>query len=398
MKSDDSPQRSLADAPPADDAPTRVVVVNHVRIVLFAGAALLAFTFFDAIAKVVLLFLLAFLFAIVLNAPVRRLERRGVRRAVSVAGVVLLLMAALGTAGVVLGPRVTEEANGLVQNAPESLDRLRAQADRLVSDFPLLGRFLDTETLTEEKLAERFALLMPRIGRYTVSFFGGIAAGVVVLVTALYTVASPRPLVRGLLTAVPPGYRSRAARALTRIVAQLEAWALATLVLMGIIFLVSWIGLSILAVPNSLLYGLLAGFGEAIPTIGPIVSAVPPMFAALSESPSKALWVAALFFVIQQVENHLLVPWVMSKNLNLHPVSILFFVIALGALLGITGALLAVPTAIITKVLFEEFYARKRPADPDDLDDEAEQVIQAGDTEPPAPPAPRHEPEPAPEG
>ena len=83
------------------------------------------------------------IFAIVLNAPVRRLERRGVRRAVSVAGVVLLLIAALGTAGVVLGPRVTEEANGLVQNAPESLDRLRAQADRLVSDFPLLGRFLD---------------------------------------------------------------------------------------------------------------------------------------------------------------------------------------------------------------------------------------------------------------
>jgi hypothetical protein len=68
----------------------------------------------------------------------------------------------------------------------------------------------------------------------------------------------------------------------------------------------------------------------------------------------------------------------MSRNLNLHPVSILFFVLALGSLLGVAGALLAVPTAIIVKILWEEFYLRKRAPREDALDAAADAVLRAG--------------------
>jgi Predicted permease len=369
----------------ASEAPARVVLSNYPRIILFGVGAYLFLLFFDAIAKALLLFLFAFLMAIALNAPVRRLEARGVSRTVSVFGVLVLLAGVLVLLGRLVGPPLVREAEAMAANAPEFFESLRRQADRWTAQVPALGRYLDGDALKTEQLLERATGLLPRIGRYTLGVFGGIATTLFALVTALYTLANPRPLVRGLLTAVPPAYRETSRRALARIVAQLEAWAVSTLVLMLIVGVLTGIGLAFLRVPNALLFAVLAGLGEAIPTIGPILTAVPPMLVALAHEPTKALWVAGLFLVIQQVENNVLVPWIMSRNLNLHPVSILFFVLSLGAVLGIVGALLAVPVAIIVKVLFDEFYAKRRPPDPSALEGSVESVIHGGDIPRPAP-------------
>lgn len=95
---------------------------------------------------------------------------------------------------------------------------------------------------------------------------------------------------------------------------------------------------------------------------------MPPLAVALADTPGKALWVAGLFLLVQQVANHLLVPLIMGRVVQLHPVSILFFVLAL-------SALLAVPSAIIVKVLFDEFYARDHPADARRLDDQVTRIL-----------------------
>jgi predicted PurR-regulated permease PerM len=92
----------------------------------------------------------------------------------------------------------------------------------------------------------------------------------------------------------------------------------------------------------------------------------------------KALWVAVLFLGVQQLENNILRPFIMGSRLKLHPVSILFFVLALGSLIGLAGALLAVPAAIITKVLWEEFYLRRRQPRTAALERAANQVLRAG--------------------
>ncbi len=361
-----------------DPTATPVRVVNYSRIILFAAGLYLAIAFIDAIARALLLFLSAFLIAIVLNAPVRWLENRGVKRGVSAAGVALIVLGGLVTAGFVAGPPLAQEVTDLVQDAPERWDTLRGRLDALAERYPVLGGVLKGEALGAENLAQRAQALLPRIGRYTLGFFGSLAAGFFVLVIALYTLGSPKPLVRGFLSAVPPNYRTEATHALTRIVGQLESWALATLLLMLIIGVVSGLGLWAIGVPNALLFGIIAGLGEAIPTIGPILSALPPMAVALADEPVKALWVAGLFLVVQQLENNVLVPMIMARNLNLHPVSILFFVLALGAFVGVLGAILAVPAAIIVKVFFEEFYARKSAPRQEALDEAADQILRAG--------------------
>lgn len=370
------PSRPAADSIDPDVRPVRLA--NYHRLVLFAATVYLVFAFIDAITKALLLFLTAFLIAIVLNAPVRWLESRGVKRGVSVAGVALLLAMTLITAGFLAGPPLAREAGQLARTAPERLERLRGKAEAIARQNPMLGSVLQPDALSAEKLAQRASEMLPRVGRYTLGFFGALGAGFFVTIIALYTLGSPKPLLRGLLAAVPPNYRSETTHALTRIVGQLESWALATLLLMGIVGVACGVGLRLIGVPNPMLFGLIAGIGEAIPNIGPLLSALPPMVVALADDPSKALWVAVVFLLVQQVENIFLVPYIMGRSLNLHPVSILFFVLALGAFVGLIGALLAVPAAIITKVIFEEFYAKRQAPKPEALDEAAEQILRAG--------------------
>ncbi|MES2462017.1 MAG: AI-2E family transporter [Armatimonadota bacterium] len=378
---------------PAPSSNTEVrslrVSLNYSQIVLFSLLAYLLLNFFDHITKALLLFLTAFLIAVVLNAPVRWLENRGVRRSVSAAGVALIVLGGLGAALYLVGPPLANEAAQLVQDAPKRADRLRQQADQFAVRYPQLRGVINSEAMQSESVLAQAQKLLPQVGRFTLGLLGSLASGFFVFVIALYTLGAPHVLLKGVIAAVPPGYRRPATRSLTRIVGQLEAWASATLLLMLIVGVLSGVGLWLLKVPNAILFGVIAGIGEGIPTIGPILSAIPPIAVSLADDPQKALWVAVLFLGIQQVENNVLVPFIMGSRLKLHPVSILFFVLALGSVLGLAGALLAVPTAIVTKVMWEEFYLRRRQPKDSALERAANQILRAGGRPPRRQTAPR---------
>jgi predicted PurR-regulated permease PerM len=99
---------------------------------------------------------------------------------------------------------------------------------------------------------------------------------------------------------------------------------------------------------------LIAGVGEMIPIVGPILSAVPAVAVALSVSPTLALGVIVFFFAQQQLENHILVPKIMQRQVGISAVTVIIALLIGGSLLGIVGAILAVPTAAILQVLFQE--------------------------------------------
>jgi putative permease len=140
---------------------------------------------------------------------------------------------------------------------------------------------------------------------------------------------------------------------------QIQAWARATFWLMLIVGVISGLGLWAIGVPNPLLFGIIAGLGEAIPVIGPIISCVPPLLVMLASDPIKALWVVVLFVVVQQVEGNLLVPRIMATAMKLHPVPVLFCVVIMGSLTGPIGLLLAIPLLAIIKIVYEETYLRR---------------------------------------
>ena len=108
----------------------------------------------------------------------------------------------------------------------------------------------------------------------------------------------------------------------------------------------------------ALLFGIWTAFVEVIPYIGPWLSAVPPALYALVVDPVGVLWVAALFVFIYQIEGHVVVPNVMASALRLHPLLVIFGLLAGGALYGIPGVLVALPTMAAGRAIWEFFGER----------------------------------------
>jgi predicted PurR-regulated permease PerM len=111
-----------------------------------------------------------------------------------------------------------------------------------------------------------------------------------------------------------------------------------------------------LGVPFYYVLGLVAGLGEAVPVLGPIISAIPAVLVAGTVSINKAIMVALLFWGIQSLENNFLVPRVMQRQVGLRTVTVLVALLCGSTLFGFFGALLAVPTAAILHVVIEEYF------------------------------------------
>ena len=114
--------------------------------------------------------------------------------------------------------------------------------------------------------------------------------------------------------------------------------------------------------PYFYVLALISAIGELIPVVGPILAAVPAVAVASTVSLQKVILVIVFFLVQQQFENHVLVPKVMSRQVGVSPVAVIVALLVGGRLLGIVGALLAVPTVAILQVLFSELLDLKEKA------------------------------------
>lgn len=346
-------------------------------IFLVVGLYLL-FRFLDAAAFLVLFFSLVLLLGAVLNPVVAWLERRRVPRSAGAAFLGLLLLGAAAAAIWFGVPPLISQLADLARATPALWDDLRERAQQFLSSRPELAVQLPTRDQLIERLSPVASRLAGQLGRYTLNLVTLFASFLLLVVMVVYTLASPRPLVAALLGAVPERHRGTAGRVLEQVLSRLKAWAQGTLILGVIVGVMSGVGLYFLKVPFPLIFGLLAGLGELLPNLGPILSALPPMLVALAVDPMLAVWVAVLFLVVQQLENNLIVPLVMSRTLDLHPLSVTFMVLAMGTFFGVLGAVLAVPATVVIKTLYQELYLADRVRDPERLEAQSERVVADG--------------------
>jgi putative permease len=337
--------------------PRQVRVVNLRSLVFWALAAYAFVHLLDAIAVTVIVFAIAIFLAIVLDPPIRWLDRHGLSRGMSVGLIAIGLLLTIGLTGYLAVPPLVRQGNTLARDAPGYLQKLQSRVEEHMGSMPFLRDEITTLD-PQQAVTTVGQRLLPQIGRFSLTFLSGLFSLLMVIIIGLYSVANPKPLVRGVVMALPQDYRRTALRVLVRLSKQFQGWVRATFWMMLIVGVMCGVGLWALGVKPALLFGLIAGIGEAIPTIGPILSAVPPILVTFADDPMKALWVALLYLVVQQIENNLLVPRIMASTLNLHSVSVLFFVIAMGALMGPVGILLATPLCVTVKVLYEEVYRK----------------------------------------
>jgi predicted PurR-regulated permease PerM len=305
--------------------------------------------------------LIAFIFASAISPLVTRLNRR-LPLASSIGLVYLGLIAVVAALLAIIITPLAQQTGTLISTAPDLLGAAQTRLAELQDRFDLPGDLL-TPNLQGYygDLAQRAPALAAGVLNITVGFFTGLAGMLVVLVLAFYWLLERRDVEGTWLSLVPARHRGEAREIIEEIEGKLGAYVRGQLILALIVGILSFAGLLILRVPYSLVLALIGGVGEMIPLIGPFVGAVPAVIIAFATtSPQTAIFVAILYFGIQQTENNLLVPKVMHRSVGLSPMTVLLAVLAGGTLLGIIGALLAVPTASAAQVILKRTLFRNQ--------------------------------------
>jgi len=316
----------------------------------------------STVVGVIQLFVIAFLIALALQPAVTWLTRRRVPRPLAVLGPLLLVLVALAVLGVIFIPPAARQAGELAKNLPAYGEDLRYRAVELAHRYPSLNWLearLQRMDLSAE-LGARAGLILRWASAWAGPIAAGVAGGVVsVVLTAfavIFMLMYPERLRDGILGLFPDRCSAKARHVIGLMVARLRAWIQGIVILMVAVGVLTYIGLVIAGVPYAALFAAIAGLLEIVPTVGPVIAAVPPVLVGLARDPMLALWVVIIFLLVQQAENNLLVPFVMSRQLDLHPVSVLFGFLVMASLFGLFGAIIAVPTVACLKVLYDELY------------------------------------------
>jgi predicted PurR-regulated permease PerM len=293
-------------------------------------------------------------------------------RAAVVLAVYLVLIAAIVLIGSVVIPPVVDDTEALVRSMPSYVDDVEEWVLALPQRYPFLPTFGEAELASG--LVDQIQGFVSQLGsqlsgllgqtltllRFLVGFLSGALNGIFVLVLALYITQDSERIVRYLVAFMPRDRQDQVLQTAGRIGDRLGGWVRGQIALSAIIGALTFIGLSVIGVPYAVLLALIAAVGEAIPLIGPIISAVPAVIVASFQSPLQGLLTLGLYILVQQLENNLIVPKVMERAVALHPLAVMLALLAGAELLGVAGAILSVPVAAAISVLVREVRLEQR--------------------------------------
>jgi predicted PurR-regulated permease PerM len=184
----------------------------------------------------------------------------------------------------------------------------------------------------------------------------------IVLFLGLAFATQPSVYRDGLLFMAPAKHRARAVAIVDRIGETLERWLIAQIITMVAVFLVTWIGLSIIGIQSSFILGIQAGLLAFIPTVGAILGGLMVVLASLASGWVAGLSAFILFLGVHALESYVLTPIIQRKALDIPPATLFAFQILLGVVFGIWGLALALPLMAIAKVMIDHFKAEEVPA------------------------------------
>jgi putative permease len=328
-----------------------------------------------ALVPVLLLFGIVLLLAMVLNPLVVYLERRRVPRLAGVALVLITLATVMVLVVAIAVPTFTDELQSLIQRAPGAWQSIRGHFADFAGRYPALQNALPQADQIAATVGNQAGTMANVLLRSTIGVVGGVFIFVFAVLLLIFILSNPRPLIVGYLAVIPDRHRDKARRTLIRMMAQMTAWARGVAINGAITGTSTGILLWAVGVQPAFVFGVLAFFGEFLPNIGPVLVAFPVLFVALSISVTKFWLALAVILFVQQIETNFLVPYILGKEMRLNPVLILFFTVAMGWLLGLAGAILALPAAALTKIIIEEFYLRPREVDFAALQRDADRIV-----------------------
>jgi predicted PurR-regulated permease PerM len=333
----------------------KLVVSTYLQYILIAVGFVLLVFFVRQLGGVLLTFLMAAILAYVLNPVVRHLERLRIPRVVAVVGVFAALVLAVVAALLVLIIPAAEQVQSLIQNPAAAVERANALVGR-AQGLPYVGGRI--ARIDEQAITQFVQSNAPSAGQAlsaTSGFIGGIFGvfGTVLdlllmLIVSICLLLDRERITRAVLGAIPDTVRDQAVELFHAVEGSLMKYLRGQFVLCAIMGVIGSAIAFFVIGRYSLLIGLWVGLVEIIPVIGAFLGAVPAVLIALFVGGfDKALIVAGLFLVAQQIEGNILVPRILGSSVGVHPLWVLFATLAATALYGVIGAIFAVPVVAI---------------------------------------------------
>jgi len=383
-------QTAMNDEKELPNSPKPGVKPRSISFYVLLGAALFAFIeTFSFLSPILLSLILILLISLAVNPLISRMRALTGGRKVATGLVATVFLLVLGLSGwAFIGPLKTATVK-IAAKMPSYLERLQnplmkmtpqavqPQAKATTGIQPTVAAPAGqeasraiTEPAPSNTTKEPASILSSLI-----QMLQGVASGfksmalnasqiIVVFITVFFgvtfTLMDPRPIFRGIFSMVPERHHQQTLIILQRIGKFLPTWAFGTLLAMLtvglLVFLLMWPFFGFL---DALVLGLIAGVFEAVPYLGPLLSAVPAIFFALAEGGMTPLWVLLMYLGVQLLENNVISPLIMARSMKLHPVAVIFSMLLCVEVFGVLGVLVAAPMVAIVEILHDELY-RKR--------------------------------------
>ena len=365
--SSDRQSRKLPEAASSSYEERRELILYAIWMTALAAAVLWAAYI---VRDILLLIYISGLLAIGFSPIVRLIERQkvlpiGTRRFprwIAILVLYLMILGALTGVGFLIVPPLVDQAQQFWKTAPEMLEAGLGRTQDFLVNQGVLDRPLTLKEAVQRAPVGEGGNAVGTIFGTVFGVVGGVFRLFVILILTFYLLVEADPLRDNMIRLFPRSRRARVAAASRTITVKVSAWLAGQLFLGSVIGITTAVGLWLLGVPFFYVLALIAGIGELIPVVGPILAAIPALAVAATVSWKTALFVLVFFIVQQQFENHVLVPKVMERQVGVSPVTVIVALMIGGSLLGILGALLAVPTAAILQVLFNEITGADEPA------------------------------------
>ena len=327
-------------------------------IFLAAGVVILLFLIYKMIS-VVLLLVFAFVLAVAINGPVTNLEKRNIKRGLATTIVFVLILLSFISITIFVGPKINNQISVLVSNLPFYATQASTTVSSWFSNYPELQKEIKLDPTKLSSLLPSIPKTLMQVGSLSLSILAQLLVVIVFISMVAYMVTSPRPLFELYLLSFPPAKRDKATVAFTRISFMIRGWMKSILIGGVINAVAATIFLNIMGVPGAFVWGALAFFTEFIPRIGFFIKAIPPILIALAVSGTTAVWVTVFYLASDELMADFIMPKVRSNTMKIHPVSILFAVMAMGVAFGFIGLLLATPLTGVIKAFYEVFWVNK---------------------------------------
>ena len=323
----------------------RIVLVLLVLFLLFYLRQIIFIIFISVIA------------ALIMNPAVGKMKERKIPRVLGASILFLAVLAMIGLFFYIIVPPLAKEMGQLAAQFPIYMNSMNIDYST-ISEQQIDGRLAGP---IQEVLIEASKFLKNTTTAIFSGIFellGGLLSAILIAVISFYLVIEKKGVEKFVKAVIPYDFQPRTLRIIKKIEVKLGKWFIGQLFLGFAVGLVTFVGLSLLGVPYAMVLAIIAGAMELIPYLGPTLAGIPAVIIAFTVSPFLALLTLILYFLIQEIENYILVPKIMQKSVGLHPVIIIIALLVGYQFAGIIGVILSVPVATIASIILEDLYGK----------------------------------------